>query len=90
MEGLIIESTQDKGQFKNFNERVEYLLSAKLIDPNESGNLLGVMKEYRDYSAHPTSKIFEKSNASLFINALIILTKELQSKKLIHNKPSLL
>ena len=80
MEGLIIESTDTKAQFRNLNERIAYLITNKQINPNESGKLLGVMKEYRDYSAHPTSKLFEKQNASLFINALIILTKDLESK----------
>ncbi|VVB76103.1 Uncharacterised protein [uncultured archaeon] len=80
MEGLIIEATENKGQFHNLNERIAFLISNKQINPNESGKLLGVMKEYRDYSAHPTSKLFEKPNASLFINALIILTKYLKSK----------
>jgi len=80
MEGLIIEATDTKAQFRTLNERIAFLISNKQINPNESGKLLGVMKEYRDYSAHPTSKLFEKSNASLFINSLIILTKDLNSK----------
>ena len=80
MEGLIIEATDGKYQFKTLNERIAYLINGAKINPNESGKLLGVMKEYRDYSAHPTSKVFEKPNASLFINALIILTKDLRSK----------
>lgn len=80
MEGLIIETTDCKEPFKNLNERIAYLISNHQINPNESGKLLGVMKEYRDYSAHPTSKAFEKPNAGLFINALIILTKEIKSK----------
>jgi hypothetical protein len=84
MEGLIIEATDTKAQFRNLNERIAYLISNKQINANESGKLLVVMKEYRDYSAHPTSKLFEKSNASLFINALIILTKDLnQTRKLL-------
>jgi hypothetical protein len=80
MEGLIIEATDTKSQFRNLNERIAYLIAQHAINANESGKLLSVMKEYRDYSAHPTSKLFEKQNASLFINALIILTKDLKSK----------
>ena len=81
MEGLIIEATDTKAQFRTLNERIAHLITNKQINPNESGKLLGVMKEYRDYSAHPTSKLFEKQNASLFINSLIILTKDLKSEK---------
>ncbi|VVB74659.1 Uncharacterised protein [uncultured archaeon] len=81
MEGLIIEATEGNYSFKNLNERIAFLINQTKINPNESGKLLGIMKEYRDYSAHPTSKIFEKQNASLFINALIILTKDLHSKQ---------
>ena len=80
MEGLIIEATDTKAQFKNLNERIAYLISNKEVSANESGKLLSIMKEYRDYSAHPTSKLFEKQNASLFINSLIILTKDLKSR----------
>jgi len=80
MEGLIIEATDTKAQFRTLNERIAYMIAQREINANESGKLLGVMKEYRDYSAHPTSKEFEKPNASLFINALIILTKDLRSK----------
>jgi hypothetical protein len=81
MEGLIIEATDTKAQFRTLNERIAYMIAQHEINPNESGKLLGVMKEYRDYSAHPTSKEFEKPNASLFINALIILTKDLRSNR---------
>ena len=81
MEGLIIEATHDINA-RTLNDRITYLITNKQINTKESGKLLGVMKEYRDYSAHPTSKVFEKSNASLFINSLIILTKDLNSKKL--------
>ena len=81
MEGLIIEATDTKAQFRNLNERIAYMISNKQLNPNESGKLLGVMKEYRDYSAHPTSKEFEKPNASLFLNALIILTKDLKQSR---------
>jgi len=81
MEGLIIEATDTKAQFRTLNERIAYLIAQQEINPNESGKLLSVMKEYRDYSAHPTSKLFEKQNASLFINSLIILTKDLKSKQ---------
>lgn len=80
MEGLIIEATDNKCQFRTLNERIAYLINGAKINPNESGKLLGVMKEYRDYSAHPTSKAFEKPNASLFISSLIILAKDLESK----------
>jgi hypothetical protein len=80
MEGLIIEATDTKAQFKSLNERIAYLIAEREINANESGKLLGVMKEYRDYSAHPTSKVFEKVNASLFLNSLIILTKDLKSR----------
>jgi len=80
MEGLIIEHTEGNYQFRTLNERIAFLINGTKINPNESGKLLGVMKEYRDYSAHPTSKEFEKPNASLFINSLIILTKDLKSK----------
>jgi hypothetical protein len=79
MEGLIIEATHDTST-RTLNDRITYLITNKKINTRESGKLLGVMKEYRDYSAHPTSKIFEKVNASLFLNALIILTKDLNSK----------
>jgi hypothetical protein len=79
MEGLIIEATRDTNT-KTLNDRITYLITNKQINTKESGKLLGVMKEYRDYSAHPTSKIFEKPNASLFLNALIILTKDLRAQ----------
>ena len=79
IEGLIIEATDTKAQFKTLNERIAYLIAEREINANESGKLLGVMKEYRDYSAHQTSKLFEKQNASLFLNALIILTKDIKS-----------
>jgi hypothetical protein len=78
MEGLIIESTTETNA-KTLNDRITYLITNKKVNSRESGKLLGVMKEYRDYSAHPTSKLFEKANASLFINSLIILTKDLKS-----------
>jgi hypothetical protein len=79
MEGLIIESTKDTNT-RTLNDRITYLITNKKINTKESGKLLSVMKEYRDYSAHPTSKQFEKPNAGLFLNALIILTKDLNSK----------
>jgi len=81
MEGLIIEHTEGNFSFRNLNERIAYLINGAKINPNESGKLLSIMKEYRDYSAHPTSKIFEKPNASLFLNALIILTKDLRNQQ---------
>ena len=80
MEGLIIEATQDTNT-RTLNDRITYLITNKKVNARESGKLLGVMKEYRDYSAHPTSKLFEKQNASLFLNSLIILTKDLNADK---------
>jgi len=78
MEGLILETTNEVG-LRTLNDRITYLITNKKINSRESGKLISVMKDYRDYSAHPTSKEFEKVNASLFLNALIILTKDLKS-----------
>ncbi len=40
-------------------------------------NLIKVVKFYRDHASHPTEETFTRERASLFINTLLILCKEI-------------